>query len=164
MRRLLRPVSIALAALVLSSPAVGQTISQLAEVMGTQPGSQFGFSVAVSGNTAVVAAPSETVSCQVCGVAYVFTQTGGDWSNLTLVATLTQAGGAGYLGFGNAVAISGNTIVVSGSDGSTEQRIHFAEQSVDRRERFDPLISRFRVRLMVRNCVSEDSVVRRAFL
>jgi hypothetical protein len=91
---------------------------QIAEVMGTQLGSAFGNAVAISGNTMVVGAEYASGGCGQppygCGAAYVFLKTGDDWSNPTLVATLTQTNGIGEGGFGYEVAISGNTIVVSG--------------------------------------------------
>jgi archaellin len=50
-----------------------------------------------------------------CGVAYVYTAVNGDWGNLTLTATLTQSDCCAQQGgFGNGVAISGDTIVVGG--------------------------------------------------
>lgn len=57
--------------------------------------------------------------CFECGAAYVYTAVNGDWTNLELTATLTQSAGQGNSGFGDAVAISGDTIVVGGYDFST---------------------------------------------
>jgi hypothetical protein len=120
---------LALASLSLCATALAQSRShrltgnnvafqQIAEVMGTQLGSAFGDAVAISGNTMVIGASVAAVGCgqppDGCGAAYVFLKTGDDWSNPALVATLTQTDGITYGGFGSSVAISGNTIVVSG--------------------------------------------------
>jgi hypothetical protein len=57
-------------------------------------GDNFGFSVSVSGTTAVVSAQ---------GAAYVFVEPGGGWVNMTQTAELT--------GFGGPVSIDGNVIL-----------------------------------------------------
>lgn len=70
----------------------------------------FGNAVALSGDTAVVGAYRDDVGSNMDqGSAYVFTRTGGVWS---LQQKLTAADGAFFDGFGNAVAVSGDTIVV----------------------------------------------------
>jgi hypothetical protein len=98
-------------------PGTGITLQQLAEVAGSQPGDEFGLSVAVSGNTLVVGAPN--AACESgygnCGAAYVYTAVNGDWANPTQVATLNPPSDFGPFGFGSYVAIDGNTIVVGGS-------------------------------------------------
>lgn len=113
------------------------TISQQAYfkpalVGNTQSGDQFGFSVAVSGDTVVVGAINEDSSTMGVnstpdenssnsGAAYVFTRTAGPWTQQAYLkpATVgtTQAGDR----FGYSVAISGDTIVVGASaeDSST---------------------------------------------
>jgi hypothetical protein len=68
---------------------------------------QFGFSVAVSGDTAVIGAPSDDQ-----GSAYVFTRAGGSWTEQT---KLVGSDAAPEDSFGERVAISGNTAVVGGS-------------------------------------------------
>lgn len=91
----------------------------LAELTGVQPEALLSDSVAISGNTLVIGAPLATApdGCITCGAAYVYTAVGGDWTNLVLTATLTQSKGQfGFGGFGDAVAISGDTIVVGGLD------------------------------------------------
>lgn len=100
---------------------VGPIFQQLAELTGTQAGTDFGYAIAVSGNTLVVGVPLSSDICNQCGVAYVYTATNGDWTNLIQVATLSQTEESEAGGFGNAVAISGNTIVVAGFDSSTQQ-------------------------------------------
>jgi|JI6StandDraft_1071083.scaffolds.fasta_scaffold00569_9 hypothetical protein len=84
-------------------------------------GDQFGSSVAISGDTVVVGAPSEdsaatgvngddsndsTVSS---GAAYVFTRSGSTWSQQ---AYLKASNTENWDWFGNSVAISGDTVVV----------------------------------------------------
>ena len=56
---------------------------------------RFGDSVSISGNTVVVGAPNATVggnSGQ--GAAYVFTEPGSGWANMTQTAKLTASDGA----------------------------------------------------------------------
>src|ERR1700691_56177 len=102
--------------------AADTNLQQIAELTGSAPGQWFGAGVAVSGNTLVVGAPRVSEGCNGqldCGAAYVYTASNGDWSTLTQVATLTQTDGGTYFQFGDSVAISGNTIVVSGVDPTT---------------------------------------------
>jgi len=81
---------------------------------GGGAGDQFGSSVSITGNAAVVGAPNATVgSNDQQGAAYVFVEPTGGWSgNLNQTATLTAADGNGGDGFGASVAVSGNTAVV----------------------------------------------------
>jgi len=69
----------------------------------------------------VVGAPLASSGCQSCGAAYVFTSADGNWSNVTLVATLTESNGETGGGFGTFVSMSGSTIVVSGTDATTSE-------------------------------------------
>jgi uncharacterized repeat protein (TIGR01451 family) len=69
----------------------------------------FGYSVAISGNTAVVGAYEKTVTYSYQGAAYVFTRSGTTWSQQQ---KLTASDGAIYDEFGYSVAISGDTAVV----------------------------------------------------
>ena len=74
---------------------------------------QFGFSVAISGDTVVAGAPFAEVGANVDqGAAYVFVKPGGSWTNGTQTARLTASDGAGSDQFGQSVAISGDTILV----------------------------------------------------
>ncbi|HUD99261.1 MAG TPA: FG-GAP repeat protein [Bryobacteraceae bacterium] len=73
-----------------------------------------GYSVAVSGNTAVVGAPFANVNgVSDAGAVYVFVQPAAGWGNMTETAKLTasdaQAEGISFLGL--SVSIDGNTIV-----------------------------------------------------
>ncbi|TMC93736.1 MAG: hypothetical protein E6J12_00570 [Chloroflexi bacterium] len=72
-------------------------------------GDHFGYSVAVSGSTALVGAPAKSLSR---GVAYVFLSSGTTWSQQ---AKLTAADRAQGDSFGNSMAISGSTAVVGAS-------------------------------------------------
>ena len=73
-------------------------------------GGWFGWSVALSGDTALVGAQAATVDGQAYhGAAYVFTRSGTTWSR---EATLTAGDGAAHDWFGNAVALDGETAVV----------------------------------------------------
>ena len=89
-------------------------------------GDQFGYSVAVSGDTIVVSAPVEDGcatgvngtgdgdGCFASGAAYLFHRSGSSWSQLAyLKASNTEA----YDGFGSSVAVSGDKVVV----GATEE-------------------------------------------
>lgn len=87
-------------------------IGELA-VPGTTPGDLFGASVAVSGRTIVVGAPSHASKA---GAAYVFTNAGEHWQAEELQGHDTVAKDD----FGGAVAVSGSTIVVGAFDHASE--------------------------------------------
>jgi glutamate synthase domain-containing protein 3 len=71
----------------------------------------FGFSVAISGSTIVVGAQGDNVGNNLTqGSAYVFSRQGGSWVE---TQKLISSDGAAGDQFGNAVAISGSTIVVN---------------------------------------------------
>ncbi len=75
-------------------------------------GDQFGYSVALSGDTAVIGArfDDDDVNGLESGSAYVFTRSGTTWSQQ---AKLTAADGASRDWFGVRVAISGDTAVIT---------------------------------------------------
>ncbi|MEY3231023.1 MAG: hypothetical protein RL689_1112, partial [Planctomycetota bacterium] len=80
---------------------------------GGAAGDQFGWSVAVSGDTAIVGAAGDDVGTNVGqGSAYVFTRTGSEWIRQ---GQLTAPGGAAGDGFGVSVALSGDTAIVGAS-------------------------------------------------
>ena len=85
----------------------------LAELLAVDPwpGDDFGWSVAVSGSTAVVGAPyaNSITGLLYTGAAYVYTKVGGTW---TEQAELNASDAAVSDGFGSSVAISGTTVVV----------------------------------------------------
>jgi len=101
----------------------GQVWSQQAYIKASnsEAGDRFGYSVDVSGNTLVVSAPSEDSaatgingnlgdnSAPDSGAAYVFTRTNGVWSQEAYVKPSNTGSGDG---FGNQVAIAGDTFLV----------------------------------------------------
>ncbi len=94
----------------------GTTWTQQAQLIATggAAGDQFGSSVALSGDTALVGAVNDDVGASVNqGSAYVFTRSGTTW---TQQAQLTATGGAASDQFGNSVALSGDTALVGASD------------------------------------------------
>jgi len=111
-------------------PIIIDPIAQQAYVKASNSGDgdEFGFSVAISGNTVVVGAPDEEGSgvgvnppsnnlALGAGAAYVFVRSGATWTQQAyLKASNTGAGDA----FGSKVAISGDTVVVGAplEDGS----------------------------------------------
>ncbi len=71
---------------------------------------QLGNSVAISGDTAIVGAPSDNVGGNTDqGSAYIFTRSGTVW---TQQAQLFATGGASFDLFGTSVAVSGDTVIV----------------------------------------------------
>ncbi len=73
------------------------------------PNDELGFAVALSGDTAVISAPGDTVSATLQGSAYVFVRAGTSWSfQQKLIASDAAATDL----FGYSVAISGSTIIV----------------------------------------------------
>ncbi len=75
---------------------------------GGEAGEDLGESVAVSGETAIVGAPSRS---EKHGAAYVFVMAPGGWANATQTAELTAKGGEKEDELGYSVAVSGDTIV-----------------------------------------------------
>jgi uncharacterized delta-60 repeat protein len=81
---------------------------------------QLGYSVAISGSTAVIGSPNQDVGVQShFGMAYVFVRDGAGWS-LQQKLTAFDVTNDGYTTyyFGNSVGISGNTIVVGSNVGT----------------------------------------------
>ncbi len=93
---------------------VATEIGQLSASDGAT-GDEFGGSVAISGNTIVVGA---VLADSNLGAAYVFTEPSSGWGDMTQVAELTASDGVAGDGFGDAVSISGNTIVVGADNAS----------------------------------------------
>jgi hypothetical protein len=93
----------------------GGTWSQQAELTASDGGTnaEFGWSVAVSGSTAVVGAVNNTVGSNTHeGTAYVFVESGGTWGQQ---AELTSSDGATNDNFGGSVAVSGSTVIAGAS-------------------------------------------------
>ena len=93
---------------------IATEIGQLSASDGAT-GDQFGSSVAISGNTIVVGA---VLADNGQGAAYVFTEPNAGWGDMTQVAELTASDGVSGDFFGDAVSISGNTIVVGADNAS----------------------------------------------
>lgn len=73
-------------------------------------GGDFGTHVSISGNVAVIGAASGLNGASVpTGVAYVFTRSGGVWTETTRLTGVTSLTGDQ---FGTSVSVAGNTIVV----------------------------------------------------
>ena len=81
----------------------------------------FGYSVALSGNTAIIGAHQvdKDLTTTSSGAAYVFTRASGMW---TETKKLTASDGAAGDQFGVSVAVDGNTVVV-GADGDDKDAI-----------------------------------------
>jgi len=79
---------------------------------GAAAGDEFGFAVAISGNTVVVGAPSDDAVGSEAGAAYVFLRDAGGSENWGQVKRLTAADAAAGDEFGFTVAISDDTIAV----------------------------------------------------
>src|SRR5208283_4655291 len=102
----------------------GGTWSQQAELTASDGVAYdyFGTSVALSGGTAVVAAPCHVGSGLACsgtpgpGAAYVFVESGTKWNPQQ---ELTASDGKTSYAFGTSVAITGNTAIVVGASGYT---------------------------------------------
>ncbi|HEX7828292.1 MAG TPA: FG-GAP repeat protein, partial [Thermoanaerobaculia bacterium] len=78
--------------------------------IGGEEWAQFGASVSISGNTAVIGAPWDDTAAGIqAGNAYVFVRDGETW---TQQAQLASSGIYREIYFGTSVAISGDTIVV----------------------------------------------------
>ncbi len=77
-----------------------------------EPGDDFGWSVAVSGDVIVVGAPSEDAGGSGAGAAYVFQRTEGGGDDWGQTAKLIALDAENFDGFGWSVAASGDVITV----------------------------------------------------
>jgi hypothetical protein len=78
----------------------------------------FGYSVALSGTTALVGAYQKTIGSNFAqGAVYVFTFNGSSWVQQQ---ELTASNGAAYSALGISVALSGNIALVGADDASTD--------------------------------------------
>ena len=93
------------------SPAPGAPAGGLTKLTASDgtPADLLGIAVAVSDDTAVVGAPQKAAPSPVQGAAYVFTRSGAGW---TEQAKLVASDGGAADRFGQAVTISGDTVVV----------------------------------------------------
>jgi uncharacterized protein (TIGR03437 family) len=95
---------------------VGWKLQQKLTADDGAAGDRFGGSVAISGDAVVIGAPfDDTATNADQGSAYVFVRVGAVW---TLQGKLTANDGAANDGFGGAVAIGGDALVV-GADGDS---------------------------------------------
>jgi FG-GAP repeat protein/putative Ig domain-containing protein len=86
------------------------TLQQKLTASVADPYNSFGISVALDGNTLVVGASGDTIGANAGqGSAYVFTRSGGVW---TEQQKLTAGDGAPSERFGQSVAVDGDTLVV----------------------------------------------------
>lgn len=92
----------------------GTAWTQQAKLLATDgtANSQFGTSVSVSGDTAVIGAVGDNDQGTSSGSAYVFTRTGSTWAQQ---AKLTANDSMDFDGFGNSVVIDGNTALIGAS-------------------------------------------------
>ena len=97
-------------------PIVIDPFIQLAELTASDgaAGDEFGISVSLSGDTAVVGAQDATIgSNSQQGAAYIFIEPAGGWTKTAnFTAKLTSSDGLAGDNFGAASAISGNTVVI----------------------------------------------------
>jgi len=88
----------------------GTAWSQQTELAANDGGvDEFGYSVAVSGDTAVIGAPQKITAGGTSGAVYVFTRSGSIWTQQTL---LVSSDAAAADNFGTSVAVSGDTAVI----------------------------------------------------
>ena len=115
------PIGLALCiSAVLAFASSGHSACKLVSADVLAPGTHFGDSLAVDGDTLVAGAPSDSAGgITLSGSAYVFMRSGDCWVQQ---AKLTAADAGSLDSFGNSAAISGDTIVV-GSFGDTHNGI-----------------------------------------
>jgi hypothetical protein len=104
------------------------TMQQTLRASGSGAGSriQFGTSVALSGDTALVGASSDVAAgSDSRGSVYVFERTGSTWSE---VQKLTGAENNGRFGFGHRIALSGSTAIISEDYGGAHVFVHDGSQ------------------------------------
>lgn len=76
---------------------------------------EFGFSVAIDGNTAIIGAQQKDGAQNLMGAAYVFVKSGDYWVQQQ---KLTASNGVQGQRFGQSVAISGDTIIIGAASGA----------------------------------------------
>ena len=104
-------------AYVFTKPATGWTTTNAAAKLTAFDGArldEFGYSVAVDGDTVVVGAPREDANGESSGSAYVFTKPATGWTTTSTAAKLTASDGAAddRLGAWGSVAVDGDTVVL----------------------------------------------------
>ncbi|MCX5641513.1 MAG: hypothetical protein NT059_11995 [Planctomycetota bacterium] len=113
--RSLLTAALALVSMLLAPSVQAQTLNdlypELATVLAADGAAYtyFGDAVSLSGDTLAVGVPSESVGASSQGSVRVFVRSGTSWN---LQATLTASDGAAFDYFGDAVSLSGDTLVV----------------------------------------------------
>lgn len=105
----------------ISQVALPLTISRQQAKLTAQDGEKddsFGWSVAISGNTAIVGAHWDD---DFTGAVYIFEKPITGWANATQTAKLTAQNGEAGDNFGYSVAISGDTVVIGASGDNVDQ-------------------------------------------
>ncbi len=107
-----------LCASLLAVTAMAATLTEADKLLASDGAAydRFGFSVSVSGDTAVVGAERDDDNGPDSGSAYVYVRSGSSWSEQ---AKLTASDGAAGDRFGFSVSVSGETAVV-GADGDDD--------------------------------------------
>lgn len=104
----------------IASPCLALAPTEAAKLIASDGAAddQFGYSVAVHGDTAVIGAPEDDDNGFDSGSAYIFVRSGTGWSEQ---AKLTASDGGGGDAFGFSVAVHGDTAVIGawGDDGVT---------------------------------------------
>ena len=115
MRQILRSLPWIVPLCILSVPAAAQFTQQGAKLVGTgaTADAQQGNSVAVAadGNTAIVGGPSDNGNA---GAAWIYTRTGGSWTQQGAKLVGTGATGAAKQGYSVAISADGNTAIAGG--------------------------------------------------
>jgi FG-GAP repeat len=95
-------------------PVAGWTnMTQTATLTAGDGDPDFGNPVLLNGNTAVVGDGSRTVGPNTEeGGAYIFSEPKGGWKNMSSTTVLTASDARHYSRFGDAIAMSGNTLVL----------------------------------------------------
>ena len=97
-------------AYIFTRDSVSGVWTQQAKLEGENEGDQFGWAVAVDGDTVVVGAHALDVGDETnSGAVYVFTKSGSTWIQ---AAKLTPTVPEAYAFFGGSVALDGNTLVI----------------------------------------------------
>ncbi|ADQ91338.1 hypothetical protein BpV2_171 [Bathycoccus sp. RCC1105 virus BpV2] len=98
----------------------GTSLTRQARIVASDGASsdQFGYSVAIDGDYAIVGAPGDDDAGSGSGSAYIFLRSGTSWAQQ---AKLTPGDGASSDNFGSSVSISGNYAIIGayGDDSST---------------------------------------------
>ncbi len=102
----------------------GQTLKLVALLTASDGANldNFGYSVAINGNTIVVGAPGHNAGV---GAAYIFVKPASGWTNMTQTAELTSSDMTANGEFGTSVAISGK-VAIAGAPGTIDSPVQGA--------------------------------------